>query len=167
MRLEFGSCWADDVNVSRPFVSLTGSKSGSCILAAFGAAAGAALALTVSYSLGRFWIVPWLDSLPDRDTDMFGRPEGWLVVTAMVLFGPLIVIISAWLAMRSARRAWDLDGIPPGRLLFVLLALVLGAISLSSIDALGTAAGLTVVVLSVGVAGFVSCMASPHRASVP
>ena len=155
------------MNVSRPFVSLTGSKSGSCILAAFGAAAGAALALTVLYSLGRFWIDPWLDSLPNLDSSMFGRPEAWLVVIAMVLFGPPIVIISAWLAMRSARRAWDLDGIPPSRLLFVLLALVLGAMSLSSIDALGIAAGLAMVALSVGVAGFVSCMASTHRASIP
>ena len=152
--------------MSRPFPSLTGSKSGSCVLAAFGAAAGAALALTVLYSLGRFWIDPWLDSLPDRDTDMFGRPEAWLVVTTMVLFGPPIVIISAWLAMRSARHAWDLDDIQPRRLLFTLLALMSGAMSLSSIDVLGTAAGLAVVALSVGFAGFVSSMASTHRESI-
>lgn len=145
---------------------MTGSKRGSCALAAFGAAVGAALALIVLYSLGRFWIDPWLGSLPDRDTDMFGRPEAWLVAIAMVLFGPPIVIISAWTAMRSARNAWDLDDIQPTRFLFALLALVLGTVSLSSIDALGPAAGLAVVALSAGFAGFVSSMTSTHLASI-
>ena len=151
--------------MSRPFANLTGSKRGSTVLAAIGAAAGAALALAVLYSLGRFWIDPWLDSLPDRDTDMFGRPEAWLLAIAVVLFGPPIVIISAWLAMRSARREWDLDDIQPSRLLFAVLAAVFGGMSLSSIDALGTAAGLAVVAVSVGVAGFVSSMASTPRPS--
>jgi hypothetical protein len=152
--------------VSRPFDNLTDSKIGSGVLAAFGAAGGALLALTVLYALGRFWINPWLDSLPHGDTDMFGPPEGWLVVIATVVLGPPIVVIAAWLAMRSARRAWDLDDIRPSRLLFALLACALGGVSLSAIDVLGNAAGLTVVGVAVGVAGFVSSMASRPRASM-
>lgn len=147
-------------------MSLTGSKTGKCVLAAFGAGVGAALAVTVFYALGRFWIDPWLDSLPDRDTDMFGPPEAWLVVIATVLVGPPIAIVSAWLVMRSARRAWGLDDIQPGRLRFSILALMFGGVSLSSINALGTVVGFGVVALSVGIAGFVSSKASAQRESI-
>ncbi len=150
----------------RPFENLTKSTTGSRVLAAVGAAGGALLALTVLYAIGRFWINPWLDSLPQSDTNMFGQPEGWLVVAATVALGPPIVVISAWLVMRSARRAWDLDDVQPGRLRFALLAGVFGGVSLSAIDVLGNAAGLAVVGVAVGVAGFVSSMTGPTRASM-
>jgi len=152
--------------VSRPFENLTESKIGSGVLAAVGAAGGALVALAVLYALGRFWINPWLDSLPQSDTNMFGQPEGWLVVIVTVALGPPIVVTSAWLVMRSARRAWDLEDVQPSRLLFALLACALGGVSLSAIDVLGNAAGLAVVALAVGVAGFVSSMTGPTRASM-
>ncbi len=153
-------------DVSRPFENLTGSKIGSGLLVAVGAAGGALIALTVLYALGRFWIDPWLDSLPQSDTDMFGPPEGWLVVIATVVLGPPLVVISAWLAMSSARGAWDLDDIQPSRLRFAVLACAFGGVSLAAIDVLGNAGGLAVVGVAVGVAGFVSSMASPSRASM-
>ena len=152
--------------MSRPFENLTESKIGSGVLAAVGAAGGALVALAVLYALGRFWINPWLDSLPQSDTNMFGQPEGWLVVIVTVALGPPIVVTSAWLVMRSARRAWDLEDVQPSRLLFALLACALGGVSLSAIDVLGNAAGLAVVALAVGVAGFVSSMTGPTRASM-
>jgi hypothetical protein len=84
----------------------------------------------------------------------------------MVLFGPPIVVISAWLAMRSAHRAWELDDdIQPSRLLFAVLAVVFGTVSLGAIDALGSAAGLAVVAFAVGLAGFASSMVGQRRAS--
>ena len=152
--------------MSRPFERLTDSKIGSGGLAAVGAAGGALLALAVLYAVGRFWIDPWLDSLPQNDTNMFGQPEGWLVVVVTVALGPPIVVISAWLVMRSARRAWDLDDVEPSRLLFAVLACVFGGVSLSAIDVLGNAAGLAVVGVAVGVAGFVSSMTGATRASI-
>jgi hypothetical protein len=152
--------------VSRPFENLTGSKIGSGVLAALGAAGGALFALTVLHALGRFWIDPWLDSLPQSDTDMFGQPEGWLVAIATVVLGPPIVVTSSWLTMRSARGAWELDDIQPSLLLFAVLACAFGGVSLAAIDVLGDAAGLAAVGVAVGVAGFVSSMASPERTSV-
>ncbi len=151
--------------MSRPFENLTESKIGSGVLAAVGAAGGALVALAVLYAFGRFWITPWLDSLPQSDTHMFGQPEAWLVAAATVALGPPIVVTSAWLVMRSARRAWDLDDVQPSRLLFALLACAFGGASLSAIDVLGNAAGLAVAGVAVGVAGFVSSMTGPTRAS--
>ncbi len=156
---------ADKQIMNRPFDSLAASNRGSAFLMAAGAACGAALALSTMYLMARFWIGPWLDALPERGTDMFGRPEGWLVAFAAVLFGPPFVVVAAWIGTKRARTYWSLDRSRPGFVRFAVLAFALGLLSFGGMDALGTGGTLAVVCLAVGSAGFVAWISSRARPS--
>lgn len=122
------------------------------------AACGAGLALAGMYVLARFWIDPWLDSLPrgEQDWDFGVRPEGVLVATATILFGPAVVVLAAWVGVRCARNYWNLDPDRPGGGRFGALACAFGLLSFGAIDALGTGGALVVVSMGVGLAGFIA-----------
>ena len=136
---------------------LAGSREGAATLVGACAACGAGLALAGMYLLARFWIDPWLDALPpgEQDWDLV-RPEGVLVATATILFGPAVVVLAAWVGVRYARNYWNLDPDRPGGRRFVALACAFGLLSFATIDALGTGGALVMVSIGVGLAGFIA-----------
>ena len=149
------------MSVGRLFERVKQSNRGCSLLAALGATVGAATALATLYLLGHWLIAPWLDSLPEPEGNDLFRAEELLVLFTATLLGPPIVLIAAWLGMRCARRAWSLDEVRPGRVLFALVSSALGGTAFfTSIERLGAARSLAIVSLAIGAAGFLASMAS-------
>ena len=145
--------------MAKTLVRLARSREGAAVLVGACAACGAGLALVGLYLLARFWIDPWLDALPpgEQDWDLV-RPEGVLVATATILFGPAVVVLAAWVGARYARNYWNLDPDRPGGGRFGALACAFGLLSFGTIDVLGTGGALFMVSMGVGLAGFIATM---------
>jgi len=60
------------------------SRPGAAALGAWLGASIGLVAIALAVRSGQAWV----DSLPQRDTDMFGRPEGWLLALALVVGAP-------------------------------------------------------------------------------
>ena len=148
---------ADRNIVAKSLDRLACSREGAAILVGACAACGAGLALAGMYLLARFWIDPWLDALPpgEQDWDLV-RPEGVLVATATILFGPAVAVLAAWVGVKCARSYWNLAADRPGGGRFGALACAFGLLSFGTIDALGTGGALVMVAIGVGLAGFIA-----------
>jgi hypothetical protein len=129
------------------------------VLAGIGAAGGSVVAIALIAAAFVIQINPWLESLPQRDTDMFGRPEAWSVALLSIVLCPPITIVSAWIGIYLARTAWVLDEIRPTVFIFVVLALPMGIASFGTAEYIGFGGSLVVVVAAIGLAGFISSIA--------
>lgn len=106
----------------------------------------AAMAIVVTFTL---LIDSYADSLPHRDTDMFGRPEGWFFLFVILLIGPPLCVLSGVVGFVAARSRFPLDQ-ARGSVKVYLAAFLVGAFAGSAVA--GRVGGIALVLIALSVA---------------